>query len=339
MRRRALLANLGSVTALGLAGCLGGVAPGSDDTARPPTDSPTDHSSTDDTPTGDTPAQPDPDVGVPSDESDCPVSDTDATVRVVCTPAGGSPPGGTGLTPTAETVALPTDTVGFTLSNATDTRLDTNFYAWKVWKRVDGDWFHVAPRYWNVPLMQLAPGESHRWTLTVDNTDLDGRLPRAGGVEEVTVAGLGGGEYAFGTDGWFASASHERKTAFAARFSVAGPQLDLTPTDEVTGTARDGDSVTVRTDVASTEDTRRCAFRVTRADGGTAVDRHRITEQLLRDRRFRNTLPFFESGVETVSLVEPNGVRPPFGVTDPFVVGYEGARYRVRAEEIGATTA
>jgi hypothetical protein len=155
----------------------------------------------------------------------------------------------------------------------------------------------------------------------------------------VTVAALGGGEYAFGTDGWFASASHERKTAFAVRFGVAGPQLALTPTNEVTGTSRDDDRVTVRTDVEATADDRRCAFHVTRVDDGTPVDRHRITEQLLRDRRFRNTLPFFESGVQQVSLVEPNGVWPPFGVTDPFVVGYEGARYRVSADVVEESTA
>jgi hypothetical protein len=330
MRRRALLASLGSATALGLAG----VAPGTDDTGT--TTNPTDERSTDHTPTDDSPATLDPDVGVPPAESPCPVFDTESTLRVVCTPPGGTPPGGTGLTPTAGTVDLPIDAVEFTLSNATDTRLDTNFYAWKVWKRVDGDWYHVAPRYWNVPLMQLAPGESHRWTLTVDNTDLGGRLPRAGGVDEATVAGVGGGEYAFGTDGWFASASHERKTAFAARFRVRGPQVVLTPTDEVTGTSRDGDAVTVRTNVEATGESRPCAFRVTRLAGGVRVDdaRRRITEQLLRDRRFRNSLPFIEPGVETVSLVEPNGVRPPFGVAESFVIGYEGAQYRVRAEEL-----
>jgi hypothetical protein len=345
MHRRALLASLGAF-GTGLAGCLGD-AP---DTGASPTDEPTVEPTATDSATPEPVTEPEtpasvPDLGVPPAESDCPVFDRDDTDRVVCTAAAGDAPEPMALVPSADSVATPRGTVSFTLRNDTDVRFDTNLYAWKVWKRVDDDWYHVAPRYWNVPLMFLDPGQSHEWTLTVDNTDLDGRLPHAGGTSEVTVAGLGGGAYAFGTDGWFQSADHERKTAFVARFEVEGPRLDLRPTEEVTATTRDGDTVTVRTAVEASEETRRCEFRVTRRaadegrDEGDGTDegggvRERITEQLLRDRRLRNTLPFFESGVETVRLVEPNGTYPPFGVGESFVVAYERDRYAVRAREL-----
>jgi hypothetical protein len=342
MRRRALLASLGALGG-GLAGCLGG-GPGADGspTGQPTTDPTATPTDTPDDPATATSAAA-PELGVPPAESDCPVFDGDDTDRVVCTAAAGDPPEPMALVPSVDSVETPEGRVAFTLRNDTDVRFDTNFYAWKVWKRVDGDWYHVAPRYWNVPLMSLEPGQSHEWTLTVDNTDLDARLPRAGGTSEVTVAGLGGGAYAFGTDGWFRSADHERKTAFVARFRVEGPQLDLRPTEEVTETSRDGGVVTVRTDAKATENTRRCEFRVTRraadegdgdATGDETETRERITEQLLRDRRLRNTLPFFESGVETVRLVEPNGTYPPFGVGESFVVAYERDRYAVRAREL-----
>ncbi|WP_269844154.1 hypothetical protein [Halegenticoccus soli] len=36
-----------------------------------------------------------------------------------------------------------------------------------------------------------------------------------------------------------------------------------------------------------------------------------------------------------VRLEEPNGVRPAFGVGEPYVVEYEGERYRIEAEVLG----
>jgi hypothetical protein len=218
MRRRALLAVLGSSTALGTAGCLGDSMASDAEQSDSPTSDPTiaedPTTVTDDRVTGDRPTDLD-SLGAPPAESDCPIRDPDSTVRVVCTPVGGTPPAGTGLTASAESVTLPEDTIAFTLRNTTDTRLDTNFYGWSLWKRTDDDWLHIAPEFYPQPMMSLAPGESHRWTLTVGAETQDAGNS---GTSEIEVGDLDAGEYAFGTDGWFASADHEHKTAFAVRF-------------------------------------------------------------------------------------------------------------------------
>lgn len=218
MRRRALLAVLGSAVGIGTAGCLGDTRPvGSRPGDQQPT--PTSDPTRADEPTtvrDDRPTDLD-SLGVPLAESDCPVRDPDSTVRVVCTPVGETLPAGTGLTASAESVTLPEDTIEFTLRNTTDTRLDTNFYGWSLWRRRPDDWLHVAPEFYPEPLMTLAPGESHRWTLTVGAQTQDAGTS---GTGDIAVGDLDAGEYAFGTDGWFASADHEHKTAFAVRFRV-----------------------------------------------------------------------------------------------------------------------
>lgn len=215
MQRRALLAALGSSAALGTAGCLGDpMASDAEQSDGPTSDRPIADDPT--TVTTDDATNPD-SLGVPPAESDCPVRDPDSTVRVVCTPVGETPSAGTGLTSSAESVTLPEDTIEFTLRNTTDTRLKTNFYGWALWQRTGDDWLHVAPEFYPQPLMSLAPGESHRWTLT---TGAETQDAGNSGTSDIEVGNLDAGEYAFGTDGWFASEDHEHETAFAVRFRV-----------------------------------------------------------------------------------------------------------------------
>jgi hypothetical protein len=217
VRRRALLGVLGSAVGTGSLGA-----------TRPPGDRPTDQRTTAPTtrPTGtdepttltdDTPTDLDPAPGVPAAASDCPIREPESTVRIVCTPVGGTPPAGTGLTASAESVTLPEDTIEFTLRNATDTRLETNFYGWSLWRRTGHGWVHVAPEFYPEPLMWLDPGESHRWTLTIGAETQDAGTS---GTGDIAVGDLDAGKYAFGTDGWFASADHEHKTAFTVRFRI-----------------------------------------------------------------------------------------------------------------------
>jgi hypothetical protein len=215
MRRRALLAVLGSSAGLGTAGCLGDSPAGRIGQSDEPTSDPT--TADDPTTVTDDRVTDLDSLGVPPAESDCPIRDPDSTVRIVCTPVGGTPPKGTGLTASAESVTLPEDTIEFTLRNTTDTRLKTNFYGWALWQRTGDDWLHIAPEFYPQPMMSLAPGESHRWTLTVGAETQDAGNS---GTSEIEVGDLDAGEYAFGTDGWFASADHEHETAFAVRFRV-----------------------------------------------------------------------------------------------------------------------
>jgi hypothetical protein len=226
MRRRALLAALCGAGGTATVGCLDREPPAgsepSDDTqtgsvtdTTQPTDTATEAGST--TATDGAPTAVDPAVGVPPGETDCPVPEPESTVRVVCTPVGGTPPDGTGLTASAEAVGPAEDTIEFTLRNGTDTRLDVNFYGWSLWERRPDDWRRVAPDAWPEPLMSLGPGESHTWTLRVGERGA-GEGPSE--KSDIAVGELEGGEYAFAVDGWFASTDHEHKTAFAVRFRV-----------------------------------------------------------------------------------------------------------------------
>lgn len=327
MNRRALLLSLGSVA---FAGCTAGDGPSGTDAE------PTTAASSPETTAAEPNAPAVPDVGVPPNEASGPPWDDGVTRVVSWTEATEETP--IRLTPPKSRGSLPTASFEFALRNDTDARFAFNDYGWSVWKRVDGEWFRVAPRQWPEPLRYLGPGETHTWTLTVDNSRLDGTpLSPVEGRRSVTLVGLGGGTYAFTVDGWFESEDYENGVGFAARFELDGDPVELTPTDGVTEATRNGDTVVVA-GADSGSDARTAALVVRRADGESGDDaddvRRIITEQALRDRTLRNTLPFFEEGVETVRLEGRASSASPFGVKDGDRIEYEGERYLMTTEEV-----
>lgn len=336
MHRRALLASLGLATA----GCL---APADDraDTAASQTADPTDTATATDSADHGTDTTTDtsvdyPEIGVPSDEAGGPPFDDDVD-RVVWW-GDERPDSPVRLAVDRRSGSLPEATFGFSLVNDSDLPFAYNPYNWGVWKRVDGSWYSVAPRVVPDPLSVLSPGSEHAWRLTVD---ADRSLPDSQyggpqGSESVTIGGLGGGTYAFETDGWFEGQDYRDSTGLAVRFVLDGDPLTVTLDDSVTETSRGGSTVTVRTDVQSTAETRPCVFVLERDDDPEAE--RRIPEQIVRDPRLRKTLPAFEPGVDTVRLVEPNGTVPPFGVNDPWTFRFRGTAYRVTARELETET-
>lgn len=335
MRRRALL----SLCGVAIAGCVGDDPTDQQGVDPTSTDSTSTALSTDDPTETTTPGEPiteterPPVVGVPQEESDCPGGRRIA--RIVCVPETDPESVPIAMTADAYEGSLPAEFT-FTLDNGTETLLNINFYQWRVWKRVDGEWFHVAPQGWPEPLHQLPPGESHAWSLACEH-DLPSNAYPMGveGENGATVGGLGGGEYAFTTQGWFEGATHENQTGFAVRFSLDGPAVELGPTDAVTGSSRDGDTVTVRGENPNAdEDTKVAAFVVSRVTDDDADARTVIPEQAARDYRLRNTLPYFESGVAEVRYVQRDSTVPPFGVNDPYTIRYEGESYRVSSEVV-----
>lgn len=267
-------------------------------------------------------------LGVPTATTDCPpVGD-----RMICVPETDPERAPITLTADSRSVSLP-ETVTFTLDNRTGRELSTNFYAWTLWKRVDGDWLRVVPDIWREPLMTLDHGESHEWVLTAEHA-----LPQNPGryydawLSSGTVGGLGGGEYAFTADGVL-DGSGEQSLGFAARFTVDAPELPLEPTSRVTDASRDGEVVTVHGEGVG-EENRRAAFVLRRVDDGADPQRV-IPEQAAHDYRLRNTLPYFEAGVEEVRYVEGNhAITPAFGVDEPYAVSYRGKLYEASSEEL-----
>jgi len=343
MRRRALLASL---AALGLAGCVDGPA-GTGSPTDSPTDSPT-QSPTE--PPTQTPTETQPDIGVPPAESDCPAADD--AVRLVCVPERDPDSVPLALSADTRAASLPA-TLTFTLTNESDAAFSTNFYDWSLWKRVDGEWFHIVPDAVQQPLMRLAPGDSHTWKLTAEHEQPPNPNRYYTSWENAgTVGGLGGGEYAFTTDGWFRDGDYDATTSFGVLLEFDAPTLELEPTTRVTGTTQDGDTVTVRGEGSDSEDARRAEFVLTRVDdvdeatsSGTptssddaAEPRTLIPEGAVHDYRLRNTLPYFESGVGTVRYVADDASWPAFGVNEPDTVRYGGETFRVTASVLETET-
>jgi len=269
-------------------------------------------------------------IGVSTATSDCPpVGD-----RIVCVPE--TDPGGEPVALTTDSRSVsPPATMTLTLENGAGEPLSTNFYAWKLWKRVAGEWVRIVPDIWVQPLMVLDSGEHHTWALTAEH-DLPANPGRYYDAwqSEGTVGGLGGGEYAFATDG-FLGESDARMLGFAARFSVDAPDLTLDPTARVTDASRDDDVVTVRGEGIG-EDAQRAEFVLRRV--GDADDPQRVLpEQAAHDYRLRNTLSYFEDGVERVRYVEQNhAISPAFGAGEPYTICYRGELYEASAKELGA---
>jgi len=332
MRRRALL---GTLASLAVAGCTGtGAQPSGTDTPTKRTASTTPTTST--TTSSDATPEELLSLGIPTTQSDCPLGDEG---RAVCYPeqTGAS----LSLTPADDELDLPADSTTFTLANDTDYEYHANFYGWSASKRVDGEWFHVAPQFWPQPLHILPAGASHEWSFAVDND----QSPTGGSStdQDVTLAGLGGGEYAFTVQGWFPLGDDHDSfhVALGAHFELLGDPVELTPTDDVSA-SRDGDNVVVTTDEEPTEEEEPSAFVVelSGVPQGQPV-RERITEQIVRPGPgtasrplFRNTIPFFEEGVQTVRLEAPDATIPPFGVDEPQYIRYEGETYEISTKRL-----
>lgn len=329
MQRRAFLATLSS---LAVAGCTGDsdgpetVTDTTRTTARPTTTKPatTDPSTT----TGGTPPQIR-DLGVPLEQADCPFSD-DGVERVVCYPEHTADL--MSLTPSVDTIELPTDSVTFTLANDTDYDYSVNFYNWGLHKRVDDQWFYITPQEIPAPLHVLPAGESHDWTLDVDNTEEPtGSTAGEGGG---TVAGLGGGTYAFEVAGWFESGDHEHRIGFGVHFDVEGDQIELTSRYGPAG-SRDDDTVVV---TLGDEDTTPTEAFVLERVGEAGVPpgkpiHDRIAEQLVRPSPgsagtpFKDALAFFEDDVTTVRLEQDGEFDPPFDRDQRYYLRYRGNIY------------
>lgn len=231
------------------------------------------------------------------------------------------------LEPSDETVEPPQD-VEFTLRNESDDEVGINPYDWNVYKLYDGAWKLVKPRETPEPWEMVPPGESRSQTLEV-STDAD----------EGDIA-LGDGIYGF----YFGTRD------YAAAFEVVDTELVVEPTDAVTRTERDGNVVTVYTTYYDEiEDHQTPGTLVVRR--GDAVDAPAeppepigfpriLLEQAANEEVLRNTLPYFEDGVDEVRLKIPTTHRGNLGVllsggvsgTTRYFV-YEGEEHSVELVE------
>lgn len=169
------------------------------------------------------------------------------------------------------------ESIEFTLYNRSDQTLQTNFYNWLVHKRVDGEWYHVAPTFHNDDCHGLRPGATERWSLRAFNGDAVPCGHDDHGHDSLTQGHLGGGEYAV-----VAGYGHPADES-AALFELVGDRATLKPTDDAT-IRRDGDTAIVTTDrYGDGEHPPDATFAVARTD---AADERVIAEQVMESGRF-----------------------------------------------------
>jgi len=215
MRRRALLATLGTATAL-TAGCLNRSNGGDPD-----------ETTTDDTPSGDPTTRTDrTTTGTPADPDsrfagvECPsFEDTD---RTVCfhTPGNGSSK--VSVEPSTQVFAPATgdgtvETVTFVLHNRSGGTFGLNPHAWSLYRRTDDGWAFVAPDVYVEPWHTIEAGGTYTWHLSAQEHS----APMSEDATAI-VRDLAEGTYAFqitgaGGDGPESGTSYECIALFDVR--------------------------------------------------------------------------------------------------------------------------
>jgi hypothetical protein len=344
MRRRALLTAVGGAA---LAGCLDGDSNGGPNGTDPGDDgSNTDADDTDDSNTTDDSTGTDGEIPLIASADlagECPTYPDD---HVVCYDAVFAHERDVAdfelvLEPGSETVERGA-TIAFELSNRSGRRFATNFYNWRLDKRVDGEWFDIAPQEYPEPLMYLDPGGTHTWRLTVAGDAVAEGEPvdRGGeiGTEDLSVEALGGGRYAFRARGWFEDGYDDGTYAFGATFDVDAPTLSITPTNAITDTRWEGDILLAESDRGDPESGRLAAYELRRLEDADAPDdgvTRLIVEQVLRDDQLRDAVGLaIEHDADVVRLEEYTGITPVFGADSDGYYEVDGTVYRVGTEAI-----
>ncbi len=300
MRRRSLIATLSTLGSGLVAGCIGSTGGGPTTT------------------------------GAIDDGIECPRY-SDRVETVVCTPEPADSEAQMAMRPARPSGSLPETDFEFTLANERGSRYETNFYAWRLQKYVDGTWFHVVPQGWPERLMQLEPGGSHSWEIAVDNTDRERSLPGSQGADSATVVGLGGGIYSFGVEGRFADDPADAMTAFVTRFGLDGSELTLRPTPGVENRVRDGDAVRL---TWRREEGDPVTYRVTALKSVPADAVPVIVEQVIRDDALRNALALFERWTRFVEI-ETSTAALSTGLPDDRTIEFAGTAYRIETDRSG----
>ncbi|WP_336326595.1 immunoglobulin-like domain-containing protein [Halovenus sp. HT40] len=226
------------------------------------------------------------------------------------------------LEPASRSLA-PDETIEFVLSNQSDVALSTNFYNWRLDKQVNGKWYHVAPFEINEPLMSVPAGKSHTWSVQIDNSAIEGgeMVPRASGTDDLTLAGVGGGRYAFRARGWFED--HEDDFAFAAMYDYDADPLELTTTTLVGETNFEGETL-VAESAGDGQANQAYVLERVEESGGNRV----ITEQLVRNPHRRDAVALAQQ--YDADRVRLDGYTADSYVRDPLgAFQYQGQQYEL----------
>lgn len=325
MRRRALLRAL-PAGAAALAGCLSGF-PADDDPTGSPSPNPITGSPTG-TPPGDLP----------------PCPDLAGEAETFCVGATPDAPAASLFEFTVDDATLPSAEASFTLTNTTDGLVSSNFYAWGLYQHFKGSWVHVTPRPVPEPIMMLESGASHTWTLAVENATLgtEDEIVLGGGTTDLAIGGLAPGHYAFAISAFVRPDEHLTATAtggtptptesptvtptstparsptdafpehvvLVARFRLSGESPGLVPAPDAEVSTREDGLVEVTTAAGRDPETPDVVVTAERAPENADTAEPIPLALAYQAPGVRNTVPFFEAGVDRVELTTRNYYGP-----------------------------
>lgn len=215
------------------------------------------------------------------------------------------------VSPSTERTSLPAK-IDFTFINRS--KSETSCGHWDLYKLVDDDWYHIGPYFQTGDCRVLSPGSAKRWTLHAYHGK---GLP----CTDAAVYGfLGAGEYAA-----VAGYGHETDRS-AALVELTGQPVKIVPTEDVVSQRDDGLITVTDPRWEDGEDPASATLTVTRVSAAPITV---IPEQVMRNRfqGLRNTIAFFEDGIETVIL------RTDERIADR-VVGYDNDARRFKVESL-----
>ena len=320
MRRRRLLALLGSGLTAGCAGLGGDSQDGTTPTPLPvPTDGAT--------------------RGTPAAPPRNPVENTVQPCRRYCDTGGivwwdfaAERDAPTFVRPSAVTGSLPDFDVRFDLLNESARPLQFAPGSWRFSKFADGDWYDVVTGPGGAATETLDLGSRYTWPLRL-RSSLPTSPPQSIAGVGTRIPGLGGGSYVFGIDGTFEGEAGVSVTC-AAQVTVSGEPVELEPTDAVRSTRVEGDRLvaTVDREGPASEGSRAFSYRVAPVEsvppGESAPEL--IPEQLVRRFQLRDGIALLDAfDVEAVEIREQSAIIPSFVDGDAQYYRYSGQTYAV----------
>jgi len=222
------------------------------------------------------------------------------------------------LEPSTERTSFPAS-VDFVAVNHSSETLSCGH--WTVYKRVDGQFYHLWPDERTATCRTLAPGATKTFRLRAYH----GVPPSESAVGRGAVRGhLGGGTYAV------VAGYDDANETSGALVELVGDPVPVTPTDGVHATHVGNAVFVTATRQVLIDQSPRATVTLTPSDDASL---RLIPEQVLRPRNriLRNTLPYLRDGVERVVLNTTTGVaRRTLGPsTDRKRFAFDGSTYRI----------
>lgn len=250
-------------------------------------------------------------------------------------------------------LSLPRDETRITLHNGGLHRVIVNDTFDSVFRRSAGGWQYTPPSSGALlpRSVGVEPGESRRWTVVADTTDLAEPGPGYSTDGQMHRLRFTPGQYAFGTmlhiDG------SEQIRMYSASFEVTGERPPLVPSNRVTSHSRNEDTLVVRTQTESEHENARRVSLV--ADRLSLHPRNAATLSLFElynpgylrpisdglfvdgdlTKLLRDGFAIVEPADARIRVETVDTTRPPLGLTEneSLAVTYGGQSWRLTSRE------